>query len=57
MMATNMICIFGATITILVENIPLICVGRFISGVATGGFSVFVPRFSKLICIDNFIIL
>jgi MFS family permease len=43
-MITNVIVIVGSGLT-LIMNYPMLCLGRFLYGVAAGAFSVFVPKY------------
>jgi MFS family permease len=43
-MLTNVFVMVGAAMT-LVDNWPIFLMGRFLYGVACGGFSVFCPKY------------
>jgi len=44
LMVTNVIAIVGSVLT-LYDNMKVICVGKFIFGLAMGGYSVYCPNF------------
>jgi MFS family permease len=44
LMSMNGVVIIGSLVS-LVDNIYVICLGRFVQGLAMGGFTVYVPNF------------